>query len=173
MPNDNFTSLLRNKQFWTYAGILLCVSVWMFFLGILVGRGTAPIKFDIPKLEKKLIPKRLAAEQRKKTVVEKINKDGEGPDTDSPEEQPLSDSTSASGRYTVQVASLRTEESAKSMADELIKKGFNAFVVKSSSSDNSVWYRVRIGYYKNKSDAQKVSDRMFRESFQPIVVRRQ
>jgi cell division septation protein DedD len=34
--------------------LLLFVSAWMFFLGVLVGRGTAPIKFDIDKLQKEL-----------------------------------------------------------------------------------------------------------------------
>jgi cell division septation protein DedD len=30
------------------------ISVWMFVLGVLVGRGTAPVKFDIDKLSKEL-----------------------------------------------------------------------------------------------------------------------
>ena len=28
---------------------------WMFILGVLVGRGTAPVKFDIEKLQKELV----------------------------------------------------------------------------------------------------------------------
>ncbi|MBW2662307.1 MAG: SPOR domain-containing protein [Deltaproteobacteria bacterium] len=35
--------------------IIAFVSVWMFVLGIFVGRGTAPVKFDIEKLQKELI----------------------------------------------------------------------------------------------------------------------
>ena len=34
--------------------IILFLCAWMFILGILVGRGTAPVKFDISALEKKL-----------------------------------------------------------------------------------------------------------------------
>lgn len=34
--------------------LLLFVSGWMFFLGVLVGRGTAPVRFDIDKLQKEL-----------------------------------------------------------------------------------------------------------------------
>jgi hypothetical protein len=30
------------------------ISAWMFVLGILVGRGTAPVKFDIDKLSREL-----------------------------------------------------------------------------------------------------------------------
>jgi len=35
--------------------MILFSSVWMFVLGIFVGRGTAPVKFDIQKLQKELI----------------------------------------------------------------------------------------------------------------------
>ena len=34
--------------------VLLVVSVWMFVLGVLVGRGTAPVHFDIESLQKEL-----------------------------------------------------------------------------------------------------------------------
>ncbi len=33
---------------------MLFISMWMFVLGILVGRGTAPVPFDIHKLQKEL-----------------------------------------------------------------------------------------------------------------------
>ena len=35
-------------------GVLLLVSVWMFVLGVLVGRGTAPVHFDTETLQKEL-----------------------------------------------------------------------------------------------------------------------
>lgn len=35
-------------------GLLFFISVWMFVLGILVGRGTAPVRFDIQNIEKEL-----------------------------------------------------------------------------------------------------------------------
>ena len=34
--------------------LIFFVSVWMFILGILVGRGTAPVRFDIEKLQNEL-----------------------------------------------------------------------------------------------------------------------
>lgn len=37
---------------WGTVGFL--VSLWMFMLGLLVGRGTAPVRFDIHKLQKEL-----------------------------------------------------------------------------------------------------------------------
>jgi cell division protein FtsN len=37
-----------------WIGLLFFVSIWMFILGIVVGRGTAPVTFDIEKLQKEL-----------------------------------------------------------------------------------------------------------------------
>jgi DedD protein len=42
----------KNTLFWIC--LIFFVSVWMFVLGILVGRGTAPVHFDIEKLQKEL-----------------------------------------------------------------------------------------------------------------------
>ena len=48
-----FIVLSRRKiAGWVLLIFFLCA--WMFILGILVGRGTAPVKFDIAALEKKL-----------------------------------------------------------------------------------------------------------------------
>jgi hypothetical protein len=56
-------ALQSKKSLWvqltprgTFGWFFLCffISGWMFFLGILVGRGTMPVKFDIKKLEKEL-----------------------------------------------------------------------------------------------------------------------
>ena len=48
-----FIVLSRRKiAGWVFIIFFLCA--WMFILGILVGRGTAPVKFDIAALEKKL-----------------------------------------------------------------------------------------------------------------------
>ena len=48
-----FIVLSRRKiAGWVLLIFFLCA--WMFILGILVGRGTAPLKFDIAELEKKL-----------------------------------------------------------------------------------------------------------------------
>ncbi len=35
--------------------LIIFVSAWMFILGVLVGRDTAPVKFDIEKLQKELV----------------------------------------------------------------------------------------------------------------------
>ena len=48
-----FIVLTRRKiAGWVFVIFFLCA--WMFVLGILVGRGTAPVKFDIATIEKKI-----------------------------------------------------------------------------------------------------------------------
>ncbi len=42
----------KGKLLWI--GLFSFVSLWMFALGVLVGRGTAPVHFDIEKLQKEL-----------------------------------------------------------------------------------------------------------------------
>lgn len=42
----------KGKLLWI--GLFSFVSLWMFALGVLVGRGTAPVRFDIEKLQKEL-----------------------------------------------------------------------------------------------------------------------
>ncbi len=42
------------KKYLIWSGIIVFVSAWMFVLGILVGRGTAPVHFDIEKLQNEL-----------------------------------------------------------------------------------------------------------------------
>jgi len=53
---------------------ILFVSVWMFVLGVFVGRGTAPVKFDIEKLSKELAQLKKADMQKQMARV-KIDSD--------------------------------------------------------------------------------------------------
>jgi cell division septation protein DedD len=46
--------VLSRRKIAGWVVLIFFVCAWMFVLGILVGRGTAPVKFDIAALEKKL-----------------------------------------------------------------------------------------------------------------------
>jgi cell division septation protein DedD len=46
--------VLSRRKIAGWVGLIFFLCAWMFILGILVGRGTAPVKFDIGALEKKL-----------------------------------------------------------------------------------------------------------------------
>jgi DedD protein len=52
--NKKSTSGLSRKQLIVWISLTFVASAWMFVLGIIVGRGTAPVKFDIEKLQNEL-----------------------------------------------------------------------------------------------------------------------
>jgi len=56
--------------------ILLAVSAWMFALGVLVGRGTSPVHFDIEGLESELASLRQAVMEKEKLRF-RISEDSE------------------------------------------------------------------------------------------------
>jgi len=60
-----FLELTRKKATgWFF--LILVVCGWMFVLGILVGRGTAPVQFDVDKLKKDLVNELKAAVEKEK-----------------------------------------------------------------------------------------------------------
>jgi len=57
---------LMEKDTAVWLSIISFVSIWMFVLGIFVGRGTAPVKFDIEKLQKELVALKEAVLKKEK-----------------------------------------------------------------------------------------------------------
>jgi cell division septation protein DedD len=62
-PKKKYAFRLTRKGVWLWIFLIFFISTWMFALGILVGRGTAPVRFDIDKLRKEL------TELKKKTLA--------------------------------------------------------------------------------------------------------
>lgn len=56
-----------SKSLYIWIGLVFFVSAWMFVLGILVGRGTAPIRVDMQKLQKELAALKDAMVQKEQT----------------------------------------------------------------------------------------------------------
>jgi cell division protein FtsN len=54
-----------------WVGLLFFISVWIFILGILVGRGMAPVQFDIKEIQKEIAALKNAQYERS---VKEINK---------------------------------------------------------------------------------------------------
>jgi len=60
--------------------ILLAVSAWMFALGVLVGRGTSPVHFDIEALQSELASLRQAVMEKEKLRFRISEDSGKNPD---------------------------------------------------------------------------------------------
>ncbi len=46
--------VLSRRAIAGWLGVIFILCAWMFIIGVLVGRGTAPVKFDIDGLQTKL-----------------------------------------------------------------------------------------------------------------------
>jgi cell division septation protein DedD len=66
---DSKPSKKRGWPFW----IVFFISAWMFFLGVIVGRGTFPVKFDINELEKQIAALKKAALESEEMKIQKAN----------------------------------------------------------------------------------------------------
>jgi cell division septation protein DedD len=53
-PSRSILQLTR-KQFFVWFALTFFAMAWMFVLGILVGRGLSPVRFDVPKLKDDLV----------------------------------------------------------------------------------------------------------------------
>lgn len=68
---------LTGKGFFLGLCLLFLISGWMFVLGVLVGRGTAPVNFDIEALQKELLAlKETMIRQEKKAMERDSEKSG-------------------------------------------------------------------------------------------------
>ena len=58
--------VLSRRAIAGWLGVIFLLCAWMFVIGILVGRGTAPVKFDIDNLQSKLEDSRQKRDQKQK-----------------------------------------------------------------------------------------------------------
>jgi cell division septation protein DedD len=75
-PDDQATESARyrfdlsRKELFLWVGVAFFALVWMFTLGVIVGRGLSPVRFDVEKLRKELIALKEEA-LRKETASDK------------------------------------------------------------------------------------------------------
>lgn len=70
---------------------------------------------------------------------------------------------SSVGKYTVQVASYKSEAEAKAFAEDLVKKGLTAYYVKAELKGQP-WYRVSIGSFNGQDEANKYLQKIYQEA---------
>jgi len=52
---SHYTVKFTRRKLVVWSGIVFLAMVWMFTLGVLVGRGLSPVRFDVKRLKKELI----------------------------------------------------------------------------------------------------------------------
>lgn len=66
---------LTKRRATAWGGVFLFVVGWVFLLGVLVGRGTAPVNFDIDSLQEELATLRQKLMEKERQAIEKSTAD--------------------------------------------------------------------------------------------------
>jgi hypothetical protein len=191
---------LTRKQVFLWFGLAFFAMVWMFILGILVGRGLSPVRFDVQKLKKELMTLKQEALKRDQARFKVETDDLSGnPDldfykilTDKKEEarfksakahaqpaKPEARSPEASkankmggqGLLTIQVASLKNAKKARQVVARLRRKGYDAYEVTMGTPGKGAYYRVRVGHFSDSSEAGRVASRLKQDKFETLILR--
>lgn len=187
--------VLTRKRMFIWLSAVIGIAAWMFFLGVIVGRGTVPLKFDIEKLQEELISvKRELLEKEKeetKNVSEKPDLDFYATLTEKKKQARLKHvppapekkkkdkfivrqkppSVKKTGRLTVQVASLKKSADAEKLIRRLQKKGYDAYKHVVQIPGKGTWNRICVGHFDARGEAQQLLTRLRNEDkFDPILV---
>lgn len=66
-------------------------------------------------------------------------------------------------RYTIQITSKRFLKDAQQFSQNMISKGYDAYIQKAAFDGNEDWYRVRVGSYDTYNSAKLAADVLSRE----------
>ena len=197
---SRFALQLTRKQLFVWSGLAFLAMAWMFTLGILVGRGLSPVRFDVQKLKKELMALKEEALKRDQARVKaETDKLSENPDldfykilTDKKEEarlkfakaheqtaKPVVKSPATSkpkkigrqGLLTVQVASFKSAKKARQVMTRLKRKGYEAYEVRVNVPGKGTYYRVRVGHFAGSSEAGLIAAKLKQEKFDTMIVR--
>jgi cell division septation protein DedD len=156
---------------------------WSFFLGILLGQGFMPgavtaisdLKGQVNKIQdmvktkessdprpaaKPDIDPKLAFYERLANKKEEAKK--ENTTVVIPKVEPAKPKV-LDVPYTVQVASLESEESASDMTGQLIRKGYPAYFYM-AVIDGKALYRVRCGRFQTREEAERYIEKLVQEA---------
>ncbi len=168
---------------------LFFLLIWVFVLGILVGRGFLPgtvttvteLREQIKRLQD-IVNKEESYEVRppvetdndpELAFYERLAAKKEGvkndwkPETEDytgqeEELRPSKPSPSADNLYTVQIASIGDRAKAEKMVIDLIGKGHDAYYYETDIKGNT-YYRIRCGKFENREEALKYAQRLEEE----------
>lgn len=113
---------------------------------------------DQSEMEKRLREEmeKLASEDVDKvSPAVKVNEKSEVVETNKPLEDIYNRNRDFKGKYTIQLYSNQSEESAKDFADGFIAKGYDVIVNEVVLAGKGKWYRVSIGVFDTVNDAKE------------------
>lgn len=69
-PKKGRVYKLTGKEMFLWVGVAFLALIWMFTLGVIVGRGLSPVRFDVEKLTKELMDLKQAALKSAESIKE-------------------------------------------------------------------------------------------------------
>ena len=160
----------RHKEYLIWFSAIFFVAAWMFFLGILVGRGTAPVKFDIGKFQKKLAALKTDSINKQLTRF-KIDSDFDkhkadldfyedlkkGRDNSRPPEPALKSKKNPSGEKQ-KLFSKKTVSGKNKNSDKSIQK--NNTLYRKTIPDPTPNFTIQVASFKNQKDAYRLVSKL-------------
>lgn len=122
------------------------VLLWMFVLGVLVGRYLPP-PYLITELPQEFQQETIGPQVKKEipkpefTFHETLFKD-------------MDQVRAIQGYFSVQVAAFKDLETAEDMAQRLRRKGYDAYIATSEISEKGAWHRVKVGHFETEERAK-------------------
>lgn len=191
---------LTRKQLYLWLVIIFLGMAWMFTVGVLVGRGISPVRFDIQNIKQELMALKQEALKRDSArfKVERDDLSG-GPELDfykvltdrkkearlkfakshEPAEKTDAKSTGSiktekmkgPGLLTIQVASLKSAKAARKMVASLKSKGYDAYKVRASVPGKGTFHRIRVGHFADSNEAGRVAAKLRQDKVETMIVR--
>ena len=173
--------------------VIIFGALWMFVLGIFVGRSSVPVEFSGKNIKEKLAflksenDKEIKATVNNKEIdsrqklgfYEDLKKNKniaknvfEKNEAEKKEEREKVNKQGENNkkRLTIQVASVKEEKTAMDMIAELKRHGYPAYMTRVNIPELGLWFRVRVGHYSSKQQADAAIEGLKKRNFSPILL---
>jgi septal ring-binding cell division protein DamX len=176
-----------------FSGIgFIFILVWVFALGIMVGRGFLPRSMEgfwffkgkavshekgnkakqVPLIKEEELTFYNQLTDKKSKAKSEAPRQAPPKDQVSPPKRAkiAQEGTDKAGNYRVQVAALKDKGQTEEMVERLIKSGYPAYYYKTLIK-GTVYYRIRCGPYTTVDQAKSLAARLIeKEGFKPFIV---
>ncbi len=142
---------------------MLIIGIFIFLLGISVGKRQAQIAGKAPQKEGEKIKEKATPAQAETSLIseeirsaQKIQEEAKEPEK---EQQPAPVAEKATPYY-IQIAALNSKEAALALSEKFKQDGYPSLVLDPFPSDRRDVFRVRVGGFETKEEAEKVRTKL-------------
>ena len=181
--------------------IYICIAGWMFFLGVMAGRGSIPVKINTNEFADRLAEiaqslskgkeadKKLELDFYQGLVNDSVIIEPEEPEAEIPEKAGKALDTKKTDTkaiqqkitveqkkdsylYTIQVAAYQKYDDAVAETAELEEMGFSPYQEK-TQKNGKLWYRVRVGNFASLEHAKIAKTWLSKAGIDSIIIKKE